>query len=55
MTWSISKLYSINDKMVNTYRAAIGMTLGRGNQSTQRKPAPEPCCPPEIPHNMIWD
>jgi hypothetical protein len=31
------------------------MRLGRGNQNTQRKPSPEPICPPRIPHNMIWE
>jgi hypothetical protein len=27
-----------------------GMMIGRGNRSTQRKPAPMPLCPPQIPH-----
>jgi hypothetical protein len=28
-----------------------GMTIGRGNRSTQRKPAPVPLCPPHAcPH-----
>jgi hypothetical protein len=26
-----------------------GMKISRGNRSTQRKPAPAPLCPPEIP------
>jgi hypothetical protein len=26
-----------------------GMKIGRGNQSTQRKPATAPLCPPQIP------
>jgi hypothetical protein len=26
-----------------------GMKIGRGNQSTQGKPAPAPLCPPQIP------
>jgi hypothetical protein len=30
------------------------MRLGRGNQSTQRKPAPVPLCPPQIPHDLTW-
>jgi hypothetical protein len=31
---------------------AIGGTkIGRGNRSTQRKPAPAPLCPPQIPHD----
>jgi hypothetical protein len=29
-----------------------GMKLGRGNQSTRRKPAPAPLCPPQIPHDQ---
>jgi hypothetical protein len=28
-----------------------GMKIGRGNRSTQRKPAPAPLCPPQIPHD----
>jgi hypothetical protein len=27
-----------------------GMMIGRGNPSTQRKPAPVPLCPPQTPH-----
>jgi hypothetical protein len=27
----------------------IGEMIGRGNQSTQRKPAPVPLCPPQTP------
>jgi hypothetical protein len=26
-----------------------GIKIGRGNQSTRRKPAPAPLCPPQIP------
>jgi hypothetical protein len=29
-----------------------GIKIGRGNQSTRRKPAPAPLCPPQIPHNQ---
>jgi hypothetical protein len=32
--------------------AVGGMKIGRGNQSTQRKPAPMPLCPPQIPHDQ---
>jgi hypothetical protein len=28
----------------------ISGMIGRGNQSTRRKPAPVPLCPPQIPH-----
>jgi hypothetical protein len=32
---------------------AIGrMKIGRGNQSTRRKPAPAPLCPPQISHDQ---
>jgi hypothetical protein len=30
----------------------LGGTLGRGNRSTRRKPAPVPICPPQIPHDL---
>jgi hypothetical protein len=37
-------------------RGAVGgMRIGRGNQSTQRKPAPVPFCPPQIPYDLTWD
>jgi hypothetical protein len=29
-----------------------GMQIGRGNRSTRRKPAPEPLCPLQIPHDL---
>jgi hypothetical protein len=32
--------------------ATGGMKIGRGNRSTQRKPAPAPLCPPQIPHDQ---
>jgi hypothetical protein len=34
--------------------AVGGMNIGRGNQSTRRKPAPMPLCPPQIPHDQTW-
>jgi hypothetical protein len=30
------------------------MRIGRGNQSTQRKPAPVSLYPPQIPHDLSW-
>jgi hypothetical protein len=32
-----------------------GMTIGRGNRSTRRKPASGPLCPPQIPHDQTRD
>jgi hypothetical protein len=29
-----------------------GIKIGRGNRSAQRKPAPAPLCPPQIPHDQ---
>jgi hypothetical protein len=37
------------------YGAVGGMRISRGNRSTQRKPAPVPLCPPQIPHDLTWD
>jgi hypothetical protein len=37
------------------YGAVGGMRIGRGNRITRRKPAPVPLCPPQIPHDLIWD
>jgi hypothetical protein len=34
--------------------AASGMRIGRENQSTRRKPATVPLCPPQIPHDLTW-
>jgi hypothetical protein len=34
--------------------AVDGMRIGRGNWSTQRKPASVPLCPPQIPHDLTW-
>jgi hypothetical protein len=33
-----------------------GMNIGKGNQSTRRKPAPAPVCPPQIPldQTRVW-
>jgi hypothetical protein len=35
--------------------AVSGMRTGGGNRSTQRKPAPVPLCPLQIPHDLTWD
>jgi hypothetical protein len=36
-------------------RAIGGMKIGRGKQSTRRKPDPAPLCPPQIPLDQIRD
>jgi hypothetical protein len=34
---------------------AVGRTIGQGNGSTRRKPARVPLCPPQIPHDLVWN
>jgi hypothetical protein len=36
----VSRLCSVRDRMINEYGEVNGMIICRGNQSTQRKPAP---------------
>jgi hypothetical protein len=38
----------------NLPQCRCGMRIARGNQSTRRKPAPVPLCPPQIPHDLTW-
>jgi hypothetical protein len=42
-------------RTINEYEAVRGMRIGRGNRSTQRKPATMALCPPQIPHDVTWD
>jgi hypothetical protein len=55
MTLSVSRLYSISDRMINEYGVVGWMRIGRGDWSTRRKPAPVPFCVPQIPHDLAWD
>jgi hypothetical protein len=50
-TLSISRLYSVYDRMINE----CGAVAGAGNRSTHEKPAPVAICPPKMPHNLTWD
>jgi hypothetical protein len=52
---SLSGLYNIGDRVINEYGALGEMGIGKGNQSTERKPASVPFCPLQIPHDMTWD
>jgi hypothetical protein len=54
MTLSVSGLCSVNDRMINEYEAGGGMKIGRGDQSTWRKPAPESLCPLQILYDLTW-
>jgi hypothetical protein len=33
---------------------AVDAMIGKGNQSTGRKPAPVPFYPPQISHDLTW-
>jgi hypothetical protein len=40
--------------MIDDECAAVSrMRIGRGNQSTRRKPVPVMLCPPQVPHDLI--
>jgi hypothetical protein len=55
MLLSVSRLYSIDDKVINKYGAVGGMRVDRWKQSIQRKPVPVPLSPPQILHDTTWD
>jgi hypothetical protein len=42
---SVSRLYSVDDKMINEYEAVDGTGIGRRKLNTWRKSAPLPFCP----------
>jgi hypothetical protein len=42
-------MHNGRDRSINEYGAVGGMRIGREHRSTQRKPAPVPLCPPQIP------
>jgi hypothetical protein len=45
-TLSVSKLYSIEDRIMNEHGAVSEKRIGRGNRSTRRETAPVPLRPP---------
>jgi hypothetical protein len=54
-TLSGSRLYTVDDRMINEYGAVGGMRIGGGNSSPRRKHASFSFCPPKIPHELTWD
>jgi hypothetical protein len=42
-------------RVIDVYRAAGGMRIGRGKRSSWRKPATIQLCPTQIPHDLAWD
>jgi hypothetical protein len=45
-TLPVSRLYRLDDRLINEYGAVGGMTVGKGNWSTRRILDPVPLCPP---------
>jgi hypothetical protein len=45
----------VNTVMINECGAVGGMTIGRGNRSTRKNPAPVPICPQKITHDLTFD
>jgi hypothetical protein len=41
-TWSVSRIYNVNNRMVNEYGAVSETRIDRGNRNTRRSPAPVP-------------
>jgi hypothetical protein len=54
-TLSVSRPFSVYDRMVDEYGAVAGMTIGRRNRTTRRKSAPVPLWALQIPHDLTWD
>jgi hypothetical protein len=58
LSWLFNYALSIEAtcrRMINDRKEVGGMKTGGRNRSTDRKPAPMPLCPPQIPHNLTWD
>jgi hypothetical protein len=51
-TLSVSGLYSVDGRTINEHGTGDGMRIGSGIRHTQKKPAPVPLCPPQIPHDL---
>lgn len=51
----VSKLYSIDDSLINEYGTTGGMKIDRETRNIPRKPSPGLLCPPLNPHDLTWD
>jgi hypothetical protein len=55
MTPFLLSLYSVENRVINEYGAVGGMRIGRGNRSTQKKPALIAICTPQTSHALTWN
>jgi hypothetical protein len=51
---SASRLYNVENTMINKYGAVGVMRIDGGSWRTRRKPTPMPLCPTQIPHELTW-
>jgi hypothetical protein len=51
----VSKLYNINDGMINECGTDCGMRTGKSSCNSYRKLVPVPNCPLLIPHDLTWN
>jgi hypothetical protein len=54
-TLNVSKLHSINNRMINECGAVGEMRTGTGYEITRRKPASVPLSPLQILHELTWN
>jgi hypothetical protein len=47
-------LYSVDNWMINEYKAVGEMVTGRRNRRIRINSAPMLFCPPKIPHDLTW-
>jgi hypothetical protein len=55
LTRSVSKLHSVNNRMIGGCGAVCGMTTGRGNEITRRRRASVSIRPPQILYKLTWN
>jgi hypothetical protein len=53
-TPSVSRIYRVDDWMIDEDVAVGGMSINSVNISTRRKPAPVALCPPQITPDPTW-
>jgi hypothetical protein len=54
-TFSLSRLYSVVDRMINECGGVSGMRRGRGKQNARRAPTIVPFCQPQTRHDLTLD
>jgi hypothetical protein len=50
-----SRLYNVDDRMINTCGTVAGMRTDKTTRNIQRKSDTAPLCPSQIPYDLTWD